>query len=87
MKFQIADREFEIQAAKTKSILEIEQKLGKSLSKIGEDASFSDVVKIVHIALKQSDASLEEGWLEDNTGMEHMTLFTEVMTFFLAIPK
>ena len=59
MKFTIAEKEFEIQPAKTKSILQIEERLGKSLSKIGDDVSFSDIITIVTIALTQSDANID----------------------------
>ena len=87
MKFTIADKEFEINPAKTKSILEIEQKLGKSLAKIGEDVSFSDIITIVSVALTQSDANIDIDWVKENTSIADMQKFNEVMTYFLAIPK
>jgi|TARA_Y100000361_G_C11146278_1_gene338213 hypothetical protein len=87
MKFTIAEKEFEIQPAKTKSILQIEERLGKSLSKIGDDVSFSDIITIVTIALTQSDANIDVDWVTENTSIADMGKFNEVMTYFLAIPK
>ena len=87
MKFTIADKEFEIHPAKTKSILQIEQKLGKSLGKIGEDVSFSDIITIVSVALTQSDANIDMDWIQENTSIADINTFNDVMTYFLAIPK
>ena len=87
MKFIIAEKEFEIQPAKTKSILQIEERLGKNLSKLGDDVSFSDIITIVTIALTQSDANIDIDWVTENTSIADMGKFNEVMTYFLAIPK
>ena len=47
MTFTLGGTEFDIKPAKTKSILAIENKLGKGLSQIGNDIAFSDIVVIV----------------------------------------
>jgi len=87
MKFKIADKEFDIQPAKTKSVLEIENKIGKSLTKLGEDFSFNDIIDIVTIALTQADPSMTKDWVEENTGIADVETFNKVITYFLAQTK
>jgi hypothetical protein len=87
MKFEIAGKEFDIQSAKTKSVLEIEQKLNKSLAKIGDEFTFGDICTIVFIAMQQVDNQLTYEWFTDNTSISDMPVFNEVVAHFLAIPK
>ena len=86
MTFTLGGMEFDIKPAKTKSILAIENKLGKGLSQIGNDIAFSDIVVIVQCALQQ-DNDVADNWIEENTTIAEMSAFTEVMNYFLAIPS
>ena len=86
MTFTLGGTEFDIKPAKTKSILAIENKLGKGLSQIGNDIGFSDIVVIVQCALQQ-DNDVADNWIEENTTIAEMSAFTEVMNYFLAIPS
>ena len=86
MTFTLGGTEFDIRPAKTKSILAIENKLGKGLSQIGNDIAFSDIVVIVQCALQQ-DNDVADNWIEENTTIAEMSAFTEVMNYFLAIPS
>ena len=86
MPFTLGGTEFDIKPAKTKSILAIENKLGKGLSQIGNDIAFSDIVVIVQCALQQ-DNDVADNWIEENTTIAEMSAFTEVMNYFLAIPS
>ena len=86
MTFTLGGTEFDIKPAKTKSILAIENKLGKDLSQIGNDIAFSDIVVIVQCALQQ-DNDVADNWIEENTTIAEMSAFTEVMNYFLAIPS
>ena len=86
MTFTLGGTEFDIKPAKSKSILAIENKLGKGLSQIGNDIAFSDIVIIVQCALQQ-DNDVADNWIEENTTIAEMSAFTEVMNYFLAIPS
>ena len=86
MTFTLGGTEFDIKPAKTKSILAIENKLGKGLSQIGNDIAFSDIVVIVQCALQQ-DNDVADNWIEENKTIAEMSAFTEVMNYFLAIPS
>ena len=86
MTFTLGGTEFDIKPAKTKSILAIENKLGKGFSQIGNDIAFSDIVVIVQCALQQ-DNDVADNWIEENTTIAEMSAFTEVMNYFLAIPS
>ena len=87
MKFTIADKEFVITSAKTKHVLEIEKETGKTLSKLGEDFTFQDVITIFTKALQQSDSTITQEWVEENTTMSDMETMNEVVSYFLAVKK
>jgi hypothetical protein len=87
MKLDIAEKSVDIVQAKAKHILTIEEKLGKPISKIGGDPSFSDMFKIFSVAVVASDPSITEEWLEDNVGFELMPAMAEVIQAFLEIPQ
>jgi hypothetical protein len=87
MKFTIANKEFEIQPAKTRSVIAIEARLGKSIAKMQEDFSFTDIVEIVAIALNQADPEVNRDWVEENTGVKDIEIFNSVITHFLAQTK
>ena len=87
MKFKLAGKEFDVQPAKTGSVLQVEETLGKSLGQIGENFTFSDIIEIVNIALQQSDKEMTSDWLKDNTSISDMPTFNEVVAHFLEVPK
>jgi|TARA_R110000744_G_scaffold218879_1_gene337671 hypothetical protein len=87
MKFTIADKEFNISSAKTKHVLEIERTTGKTLAKLAEDFSFQDVVTIFTKALQQSDDTITNDWVEDNTSISDIEQMNEVVSHFLAVKK
>tara|TARA_R110000803_G_scaffold49530_5_gene103059 strand:- start:5495 stop:5758 length:264 start_codon:yes stop_codon:yes gene_type:complete len=87
MKFTIVDKEFVITSAKTKHVLQIEKETGKTLAKLADDFSFQDVIIIFTKALQQSDATITDEWVEENTTMSDMELMNEVVSHFLAVKK
>lgn len=87
MKFKIQDKEFVITSAKTKHVLEIEKETGKTLAKLGEDFTFQDVITIFTKALQQSDSTVTQEWVEENTTMSDMETMNEVVSYFLAVKK
>ena len=87
MKFTIADKEFVVTSAKTKHVLQIEKETGKTLAKLADDFSFHDVVIIFTKALQQSDTTITDEWVEENTTMSDMQLMNEVVSHFLAVKK
>jgi len=87
MKFKLKDKEFNIQPAKTRSVLEIENKIGKSLAQLGENFSFSDIIEIVTIALTQADPTITREWVEENTSVKDVEVFNGVITYFLGQSK
>ena len=47
---------------------QIEKETGKTLAKLGEDFTFQDVITIFTKALQQSDSTVTQEWVEENTG-------------------
>tara|TARA_Y100000004_G_C8721037_1_gene330127 strand:- start:184 stop:450 length:267 start_codon:yes stop_codon:yes gene_type:complete len=87
MKLDIAEKSVDIVQAKAKHILLIEEKLGKPITKIGTEPSFSDMFIIFSVAVIASDETITEEWLQDNVGFDLMPQMAEVVQAFLEVPQ
>lgn len=87
MKLTLDNKEIEVGVAKAKHILQIEERLGKPITKIGNEPSFADLFKVFCVAIVASEPTMTDEWLAENIGFEHMTLMSEVISDFLAIPN
>jgi|TARA_R100000482_G_C5093885_1_gene132227 hypothetical protein len=87
MKLDIAEKSVDIVQAKAKHILLIEEKLGKPITKIGTEPSFSDMFSIFSVAVLASDSTITEEWLQDNVGFDLMPQMAEVVQAFLEVPQ
>jgi len=87
MKLTLDNKEIEVGIAKAKHILQIEEKLGKSITQIGTEPSFADLFKVFCVAIIASESTMTEDWLAENIGFEHMPVMSEVIQNFLAVPN
>jgi len=85
MKFTFQGKEIEVKTAKARDVVAIEKKLGKSLTKVGTDPSFTDIFTVFTIAVCSSDPTINEGWVEEHATFEMMEQMSNVVASFLAI--
>jgi len=87
MKFKLKDKEFNIQPASARAVIEIEKELGMPLALLGEKPMFTHVEVIFAHALlnNTSDPEVTVDWILDNTRFNQIQEMSEVVADFLAI--
>ena len=82
MKFNVKDKEVNINPASLRQIHELEQQIG-SLADLGEKAPFDTIVKVLTVALPATENEVTVDWLLDNCSMEDVKVLNEMVAHFL----
>jgi len=86
MKFNIKDKEINVEPATLRQIAELEKSVG-SLQDIGTNKPVESIVAIVGLIIKSypQDEGMTIDWILDNCNMQEIQSLNDVVTHFLGV--
>jgi hypothetical protein len=85
MKFNIKDKEINVEPATLRQISELEKSIG-NISTLGTEKPVESILKVLEVILaKPENAEVTMDWVLDNCSMSELESLGDVVTHFLGV--